>query len=118
MRKSILKIYAIALAIGFVYWIWGQITGLYLSCFIRSTTGLLCPGCGISRMFLELSKGNIRSAFHYNPVVFSLLIIWNALAALCFWGKPAWIRSPKFLYTAFWVTMTILLLFGIFRNFS
>lgn len=118
MRKRIIKIYAIILLIGFAYWLWGELTGLYLSCFTYATTGLLCPGCGVSRMFLELTRLNISGAFHYNPVVFSLLILWNILAVFCFLGKPSWIRKPKFLYAAMWVSMAALLFFGIFRNFS
>ena len=116
MRKKILKIYGAILLLGTLYYVWGETTGLYLSCFFYATTGLLCPGCGISRMFLALIRLDIPAAFGYNPVVFVLLILWNAIAVLCFWGKPAFVRDRRFLYGTLGVSVAALVVFGIVRN--
>ena len=39
-------------------------------CPIKALTGLNCPGCGITRMFVALFHGDIYQAFRYNPLVF------------------------------------------------
>ncbi|MCB9738042.1 MAG: DUF2752 domain-containing protein [Deltaproteobacteria bacterium] len=56
-------------------------------CFHRLTTGIPCPGCGLTRGFVALMHGHLRGALHYNPltpVVLSWMAIWwcFAVAAL------------------------------------
>ncbi len=116
MRKQILKIYGAILGAGFLYLLLMKVTGFQLNCAFRSRTGLLCPGCGGSRMFLSLFRLEIGEAFRYNPFLFLCLILWNAVAALCFWGKPTYIRSPRFLYALFAATMTAAGIYWIARN--
>ncbi len=118
MRRSIIKIYLWVIAIGGGYWLWGELTGLYLPCFYYSSTGLLCPGCGCTRMFLALSRLQFAEAFSHNPVVLVLLIFWNLIAVLCFWGKPKFLQSKRFLWIALYCTIGILLIFGFLRNFT
>ena len=118
MRKRILKIYAAVLAVCIPYLIWSLTTGIYIPCFSLATTGLQCPGCGISRMFLALARLDIAGAFSYNPVVFILLILWNVIAILCFTEKIRFVQSRRFLYSALAVSVTALTIFGIVRNIS
>ena len=118
MRRKILRIYAIILAVCIPYLIWSLITGIYIPCFSLATTGLQCPGCGISRMFLSLVKLDIAGAFSYNPVVFILLILWNIIAVLCFTEKIKFVQSRRFLYSALGISAIALMIFGIVRNFS
>ena len=118
MRKKIIIIYSIILAVGLSYYLIVTITGKGLPCAVYSTTGLLCPGCGISRMFMSMFRLDFVSAFRYNPVAFSLFFYWNMVAFLCFWGRFKLFRNPKFLYTSLYVSVGILFLFGIARNFS
>ena len=35
-------------------------------------TGLDCPGCGITRLMLSLSEGDLAAAFHANEALFIL----------------------------------------------
>lgn len=53
-------------------------------CLLKLTTGLDCPGCGLTHSFCALGKGNLTMAFRYNllgPAVFLLLVlIWIKLA--------------------------------------
>jgi len=62
-------------------------------CFIKMTTGLSCPSCGMTRAFVAMADGNPRAALDYNPVgpllfllvVFqlpfrTLRLVWPALA--------------------------------------
>ncbi len=63
----------IILTIGLVYSIFYLITGFGIPCPIKTITGLYCPGCGISRMFIALIHGDIQTAVSSNIVVFFML---------------------------------------------
>ena len=117
LRRRIGKIYLWTLIIGGSYALWVLLGGAQLPCFYLRTTGLLCPGCGISRMFLSLFRLDFSAAFSYNPGVLVLLIFWNGIAALCLLGKPKWVLRQRFLYGIFAATMAILVIYGIARNF-
>ena len=114
---SILKIYVWTLSIGLLYALWIRLTGIGIPCMFYSSTGLLCPGCGISRMFLAMLRLDLAAALQYNAAAFCLFFFWNLIALLCFWGKPSFIRKPKFLYSCLWATVVILVVFGVVRNF-
>ena len=116
VRRTILKIYGFVLGIGFAYVVWLRLTGIGIPCVVNTATGMLCPGCGISRMFLSLLKLDFPAAWHYNSCAVILLGYWNLTAALCFWGKPVFFRDSGFLYSSLWVSAAVLFLFGVFRN--
>ena len=44
-----------------------------LFCIFNHLTGLLCPGCGTTRMLKSLFRLKIKDAFMFNPLVFCLL---------------------------------------------
>jgi hypothetical protein len=37
------------------------------TCFFRFVTGNGCPGCGLTRCFVSIAHGNLRSAWAFNP---------------------------------------------------
>lgn len=117
IRRNIIRIYLVTLGVGFAYFLFGKVTGWFMPCLLNKYTGLLCPGCGISRMFLSLAKLQIRQAFSYNPAVFVLLILWNIIGLLCFIGKPKIVRKQWFLYVSMALSVAALVLYGILRNF-
>ena len=41
-----------------------------ITCPIRFVTGISCPGCGMTRAWLSLLKGDLEQAFHYHPLFF------------------------------------------------
>lgn len=47
--------------------------GLMPGCVFRKFTGLDCPGCGMTRATYAALHGDLRSAFHFNPVGMVLL---------------------------------------------
>lgn len=118
IRKAILKIYSCILVIGLAYYLWVMLTGLGIPCFYYITTGLLCPGCGISRMFMSLFRLDFLSAFRYNPACFALFFLWNFIAVLCYIGKPRFVRTKVFLCAVLCFTIILLLIFCIIRNFN
>lgn len=115
-RRAILKIYGCILFIGLAYYLWVIVTGVAMPCLYYKTTGLLCPGCGISRMFMSILKFDFVSAFSYNPVCFCLFFLWNVIAVLCYIDKPKFIKTKLFLYTALCFSVILLLIFCIIRN--
>ena len=47
-------------------------------CLFARTTGIDCPGCGLSRSFISLAHGDLAAAWHFNPaglLLFSLLVL-------------------------------------------
>ena len=68
-----MKPMAILLAIGFIYSLFYFIAGFGIPCPFKSLTGLYCPGCGISRMFMYMLKLDFQAAFSSNCVVFCVL---------------------------------------------
>lgn len=118
MRKKILKLYAVILAIGLGYLIWIRLTGIGLPCFYLKTTGYLCPGCGATRMFTALSKLDFAAAFSYHPVLLVLFFVWNAIAILCFTEKVKFVQKESFLISMLAISVAALLIFCYFRNMA
>lgn len=67
--KYVLKNTLIILIIGFAYYLFVKFTGLGIPCVFNLATGLQCPGCGISRMFVSLASLDFKTAFGYNAFV-------------------------------------------------
>ena len=44
-------------------------------CPFKALTGVPCPGCGMTRAMLSITKGDFRGAFGYNPFSFFLLFM-------------------------------------------
>ena len=53
---------------------WGPDMPLPESCGSRVFFGIDCPGCGLTRGFIHLSRGDIWSAWHLNRVSWLLAI--------------------------------------------
>lgn len=77
---------------------------LPLFCLFKTITGIGCPGCGMTRAFLELAEGNFIAAFHLNPfsVPFFLAIVFSAF-------KISFPVSPKVKSYLFAVTLFLIL---------
>lgn len=54
-------------------------------CPFRALTGLLCPGCGMTRAFCALGHGELGRAIHFNalsPLLYlSFIVAWVGAAA-------------------------------------
>ena len=116
MRKSILKIYIWLLLIALAYGVWYALTGLGLPCYYLTVYGYECPGCGLSRMMFSMMQLRLGNAFLFNPVGFVSFWVWNAVAALCFWGHAKTVKKPVFLYCLLALTVAAFLTQGLLRN--
>ncbi len=57
----------------------------FILCPFRALTGLLCPGCGMTRAFCALGHGELRRAIHFNalsPLLYlTFIVAWIGAAA-------------------------------------
>jgi len=106
------------LGIGLAYALFVRRTGLAVPCLFHAVTGLLCPGCGVTRMCVALLTLDFEGAWRANP---GLLLMAPALAALL--GSMAWRyvrRGEKKLLpwqnALVWCMVGFLLVYGGARN--
>lgn len=48
-----------------------------VGCIFRFTTGVPCPGCGMTRAYTELLRGEVAAALAYHP------LFWTVPVAVC-----------------------------------
>ena len=76
-------------------------------CHIHRLTGLLCPGCGLTRALRALLRGEWWLSLHNNPLVIPGFV-W--LAAMCC------LKDHKTQQHVLWWGMAVALLFTLLRN--
>ena len=117
MKKEIKNI-LIVLMVLILYFVVGKITNFYLPCPIHEITGLYCPGCGITRMFLSIFRLDFYTAFRSNMLLFILL----PFALVLFIDNIySIIKNKEALYKkinnkVWYGLISILLIYGILRN--
>ena len=113
MRKRyVIRTWAEIAAIGGIYLLVILLTPL------RFLTGFQCPGCGVTRMVLDLLKLDVRQAFRDNAFV---LLILPVLVPWGIYRTKKYIEEDSPEYSIFeLILLGILLagavLFGIIRN--
>lgn len=107
IQKKILKIYALCLGIGIPYAAFVSLTGLGIPCMFKLWTGIPCPGCGTSHMFLAALGGDMAEAFMCNPAAFISVIAWMIISILAFAGRPAFVREGKFISACIYITLVL-----------
>lgn len=45
-------------------------------CLIERLTGIICPGCGLTRAVLAIARLEVRQAFSWHPMVWSLPVLY------------------------------------------
>ncbi|MGZ4763912.1 MAG: DUF2752 domain-containing protein [Ilumatobacteraceae bacterium] len=91
----------------------------YPPCAFHQTTGLWCPGCGLTRGVYQLLHGHVGAALRDNiftPVaIVTIAIVWLGWVRVS-WGAPPWRLPPR---AARWLAITtpaLLLIYGVLRN--
>ena len=115
---SELKKLGIILGAGILYYIIVVTTGFSIPCPFTLVTGLLCPGCGITRMALSLARFDFASAFGYNKALFVTLPI---LFLFLLFEEIKYIKSgtrrfSKVTQVFLILEAVFLVIFGIVRN--
>lgn len=95
---------------------------LYPKCMLHQTTGLHCPGCGMTRSVHAALNGQFEQAFAYNVLAVVVLPYLAFLAVRSswhwVWGTPA--KPSRWpLGVRRWAPLAIgivLLVFGVLRN--
>lgn len=89
-----------------------------IPCLFHKFTGLLCPGCGITRMILAILHLDFKSALQYNQVVFifSPIILYFIIRLYVSWLKSENYKLSLIENIVVYIMLTILLIFGIIRN--
>ena len=57
-------------------------------CMSRRMFGLSCPGCGLTRSFISLARGDVAAAWAYNPaglLLFAIVVFQVPFRALQLW---------------------------------
>lgn len=91
----------------------------YPGCLLYKTTGLHCPGCGMTRAAYATLHGDLPTAFRMNPVGMVLFPIGMAAIALESFG---WLRNrpPPFRINpgvrGGWIIAWVMIAFWILRN--
>lgn len=121
-KKRLLRLVRLGLLLSFLGMLYAWIADRFggIPCVFHQLTGLMCPGCGVTRMFLSLLHGEIREAFSYNAAVFCLLPVGGL------WLCDRCIRYVKLGKTPLrpwenvlaWTMVVFLLVFGCIRNLA
>lgn len=116
---KLIKIYLYALEVGLLYALLFSKLGIKIPCIFNTVTGYLCPSCGISRMCIEILKGNFSEAYYYNRMIFLLLPIFFILFVK--WSisyiKNGKIKRGRAENVLVFALCAMLMIFGAVRNF-
>lgn len=116
-RKKFLLVLSIIATLGVVYFVIITFTDWRIPCYFHAITGLKCPGCGVSTMFVNLFHGKFLSAFYANPCLFILLPLWSIYLIVWFIFQPKLLKSGgKFEKAAVTTSVIVLIVFSVARN--
>lgn len=110
------KKYALLVGAGLLYFAIVTGTGWSIPCPIRAATGFLCPGCGVTQLFLSLGRGDFSGAWAANP---ALCLAGPLLLALIAADEYAYIRTGRGKEWPRWLSGLLLaffILFAVGRN--
>lgn len=115
---SLIKIYVLILGAGLLYALLFSEFNIKIPCLFYSFTGHLCPSCGVSRMCIEILKGNLKEAYYYNKLIFVMLPL---LFVFFIKWSADYIKTGKIRHSKFEMALIIIMLvafgmFGIIRN--
>ncbi len=101
---------------GFAYYLFNRFTGLGIPCAFHEITGLPCPSCGISHMFIHLFSLDFKSAFYDNQFLF---FTWPLIAIEIVYLFYRTLESkkdlPRWNFFAIIIFGTLLGIFGVLR---
>lgn len=116
--KRLLTTVGIFLTVGILYFILNRLTGFAIPCPLHFITGLHCPGCGISRMFICLFKLDFIGAIRQNVAVFIFLplFLYFSVVLIIKYIKTGSLETSTKQNIVLYIVIGIFVLFGICRN--
>lgn len=87
-----------------IFWCIAALIGNDTVCLVKNVFGIPCPGCGMTRAFISLFKGNIKQAFYFHPLFIVPIIIG---VVILFKNYGIFKRAYK--SKGFWIFILILL---------
>lgn len=115
---SSLKKLILVMVAGIAYHYIFSAYGVAIPCFFNKVTGLLCPGCGITRMLSAAFKGEFAIAYGYNKFLFItfpiIIIIWGSEEIR--YIKNGQRKMSRFSELVLSAEIVFLIIFGILRN--
>ena len=99
-----------------IYYFLNRNFGFKIVCIFHELTGLLCPGCGITRCLFSIISLDFKKAFYYNQFVFILLpffIVYYFYNIYNYVLDRKRKEVPNFILISIFIVMTI---FTIVRN--
>lgn len=105
---------AAALAGCVVVGLSGSYQGVMPPCLFKTTTGLDCPGCGLTRGTRQLLNGHPLAALHHNILLLAIvpLTAWSWLV----WAGAPLPRVPRLSGRGTWWVVAGLVVFAVVRN--
>ncbi len=94
------------------YYFLNQVYHIGIPCPIHYFTGFYCPGCGLTRMIFALINLDFYQAFRYNPLVFTLLIIFLFIKGI----EILFHKKIKLNNFTTYTLLIIVICYGIIRN--
>lgn len=119
VRLRRVAVYAgLILAVGVCYGRFVQRTGLAIPCFFHLITGLLCPGCGVTRMCVALLHLDFKTAFYSNQALFLLMPVLGIvfLVYIADYVKNGRWNMNRVQSGIIYVCTVIMVVFGVLRN--
>ena len=90
----------------------------FAKCIVKTTTGIDCPGCGLTRSFVQLCHGHLSQSFAYHPLgpllyVFFVFLLGNRLSKLIR-GRQLlpWVEA-HYTYTGFALALLVIWAFRV-----
>ena len=116
--RETLKNTLVILSLGIAYYLFCTLTNWGLPCPLYSITGILCPGCGLSRMCLAVIRLDFSSALYYNAAFFVLSPIFITIYVSYQYRYIKYGVGSLFSWQKIMLFICIVLLvaFGILRN--
>ena len=117
MKKKIIEIFSLLLIV-IAYLILNKYHIIYIPCLVHEITGLYCPGCGVTRMIINILNGNFYQAFRYNPLLFISIpfFILYFLDLIISKVKNKKMVTELFEPHIWYILIGIFIIYGILRN--
>lgn len=113
-HKFIFLIFSILLVFGVLV-----VFYLDIDCLFKSLFSIPCPGCGLTRGFRELFKGNIIGAFNYNILtifIFLFLVISLVLFIIDFFKESNYLIKYFLYFKKHYITLLVLVFISFIVN--